>query len=263
MAITKAGLRTAAQAIAQDNVGASGGTGVQLLGSSTGDYDAVILLALRLFGQDVPNIRVKDCTLAAAGHLFVLAGSGAILGSDQTTDADAWVDGGSVMREVWPNYSDTDQAAVAMDANGWRVRQGPSKTLLELLALQMAAGDVLRLVFSTPHVLHESDATKASVKAGSWDALVLLTASQILQVAATRAAQNTGNTGLPNDVVDRRSQSDVYRSRAKDLFTTYCQMVGRGTNADGGGTTPASGFKDLDVSSGAGGGLLWHPAGRR
>ena len=263
MAITKAGLRAAAQAIAQDNVGASGGTGVQLLGTSAGDYDAVILMALRLFAQDVPNVRVKDCTVATAGHLFTLAGSGAILGSDQATDANAWVDGGSAMREVWPNYADSDQGAEPMDANGWRVRLGPSKTILELLALSMGVGDVLRLVFSSPHYLHEDDATKASVKAGSWDALVMLTASQILQVAAARAAQNTGNTGLPNDIVDRRSQSDIFRSRARDLFTTYCQMVGRSASQDGAGSvTAASGFKDLDIT-GTAGPLLWHPAGRR
>lgn len=264
MAITKAGLRAAAQILAQDQVGAAGGTGVQLLTTSTTDYDAVINMALRLFCQDVPNLRVKDVTVAATGFLFTLVGSGAILGTDQATDSDAWVDGSSAMMDVWLDYSDSDQGGAPIEGNSWRVRNAPSKILLELLGRSAQVGTTMRLEFTAPHFLHESDATKASVKPGTWDALVTLTASQILQIAATRMVQNTGNTGLPNDIVDRRSQSDIMRSRAKELFGIYGQMVGRMMSSDGqAGVVPASGFKDLDVTSSMAGGLLWHPTSRR
>lgn len=85
--------------------------------------------------------------------------------------------------------------------------------------------------------------------------LTTLVASFILQMAANKAAQNTGNTNLPNDVVDRRSQSDVYRSRAKELRAEYDALVGRG-----GSDTVAghSAFGDLDTAFSDGRGFLWH-----
>lgn len=94
-----------------------------------------------------------------------------------------------------------------------------------------------------------------SVEDEDEQALITLVASMVLQMAANKAAQNTGNTNLPNDIVDRRSQSDIYRSRSKDLRAIYDSLMGRG-GADSVG--PASGFKDLDVESSDGRSLLWH-----
>lgn len=90
--------------------------------------------------------------------------------------------------------------------------------------------------------------------------LAILTASMFLQMAAVKAAQNTGNSGLPNDVVDRRSQSDIFRSRAKEYRDMYAVLVGKGPASD---IAPASGIRDLDVESGSGLGFLWHTASRR
>lgn len=97
-----------------------------------------------------------------------------------------------------------------------------------------------------------------TVKDGDEDALAILAGSIILELAAVKAAQNTGNTGLPNDVVDRRTQSDIFRSRSKELREMYNTLVGKGPKSD---VTPASGFKDLDVSpswGGTGGRFLTH-----
>lgn len=90
---------------------------------------------------------------------------------------------------------------------------------------------------------------------GHAEALQTLAASMILQLAANKAVQNTGNTGLPNDVVDRRSQSDIFASRAKALREQYNLLVGKGTTAD---LRPGSAVKDLDVDGATGLGLLWH-----
>jgi hypothetical protein len=92
------------------------------------------------------------------------------------------------------------------------------------------------------------------------DALAMLTASLILEGAAVKAAQNTGNTGLPSDIVDRRTQSDIFRSRAKELRDLYASMVGAGSKAD---LAPASGTRDLDVPDRFGFGRLWHTTGVR
>lgn len=90
---------------------------------------------------------------------------------------------------------------------------------------------------------------------GHAEALQALVGSQILMLAANKAAQNTGNTGLPNDVVDRRSQSDIFASRAKALREQYNLLMGKGTTAD---LKAASAIKDLDVDGSSGLGLLWH-----
>lgn len=90
---------------------------------------------------------------------------------------------------------------------------------------------------------------------GHAEALGALVGSQILLMAAIKAVQNTGNTGLPNDVVDRRSQSDIFNSRAKSLREQYNLLVGKAATAD---MRPASAIKDLDVDGSSGLGLLWH-----
>lgn len=90
---------------------------------------------------------------------------------------------------------------------------------------------------------------------GHAEALQTLAASMILQLAANKAVQNTGNTGLPNDVVDRRSQSSEFAARARALRDQYNILVGKGTTAD---LQPGSAIKDLDVEGATGVGLLWH-----
>jgi hypothetical protein len=94
-----------------------------------------------------------------------------------------------------------------------------------------------------------------SVPDGFELALATLAGAMILQLAANKAAQNTGNTGLPNDVVDRRSMSDQYMARARSLREQYGLLVGKAAKADLRG---ASAIKDLDVSAGSGLGFLWH-----
>lgn len=90
------------------------------------------------------------------------------------------------------------------------------------------------------------------------DALALLVGSLILQLAANKAVQNTGNTGLPNDVVDRRSQAQEFRNRSKELRDLYNQAVALSTDASL--LSPASAIRDLDVGIRP---TLWHSTGRR
>lgn len=96
---------------------------------------------------------------------------------------------------------------------------------------------------------------------GDADALAILVAAVILEMAAVKAVQNTGNTGLPNDVVDRRNQSDIFRSRSKEYLSMYKGIIGTLTGEMGPGA--ASGFADLDVPIFGNFGGLWHPSGRR
>lgn len=241
--------------MAQDapNSGVSSGAGVQLLMQDPADYNLAIDQALDIFNRDRPNTRVKDVTVAVAGFRFVLGGTGTVL---PTSGADAWVDGASYLVAVYHPWAVTTQGAEPIDPNLWRVVDDPGGlTVLEFLAVQPAVADVFRLVYVSPHVVAAA-AVDTSIRTGDQKAAIVISASMILQMAAIKAVQNTGNSGLPNDIVDRRSQSDQFRSRAKELREIYNGLVGKGTAAD---LQPQSGTKDLDVKAGTRNGFLWHP----
>lgn len=92
-----------------------------------------------------------------------------------------------------------------------------------------------------------------TVKVRDEDALAMLSASFILELAAVKAAQNTGISGLPNDIVDRRTQSDIYRSRSKELRELYNSMTGKTDSKD---LKSASAIKDMDLTTSHGWGYL-------
>ncbi len=256
MSIKTADLITAAKAIAQDH-GADDAVGVKLLLAS-GNYDQAVDQALAVISRDLPNIRVYDYTVAAQGFLFALSGDDAIL---PTSGLDAWVEGGSLLNAVWYPYSAASQGSEPLDANTWRLRNLPGGvTGLEFLGVRPVADAVVRLEYAVPHILSVDDAADSSPRPGDLKALKILTASLVLTLAANKMLQNTGNTGLPSDVVDRRTQADVARSLAKDLRQQYMGLVGKG---DSESTGAASGFLDLDVEPSSGRGSLWHPSWRR
>lgn len=252
MSITGANLRAAARRIAQDSASTSG-VGVQLLLSDPADYDEAIANALVTFRNDRPNTRTLDVTLATAGFRFVLSGAGTIM---PTSGVNAWVDGGSYLTDVWFPWDAAAQGSPELDRNVWRVVRTPTGEALELLANTAVIGQLMRLAYTTPHVLSEAVAADSSIRAADQRAIITLAASFILQFAAIKAVQNTGNTGLPNDVVDRRSQSDIFRSRSKELRELYANLVGRGDDDDLSG---ASGSIELDAYTSYRGPFLWHP----
>lgn len=377
--ISRSAIRSAALTLAQDLGPAASGAAVPLL-TSAGDYDVIILQALRLFAKDRPNVRVVEHTAIASGFRFALSGGSALAA---LAGVDAWTPGASVLRAVYLPWDVTAQAAAALDGNAYRITLDPGPVeVLELLDRSAAIGDVLRLEFTGQHQLTEAPNTVAAptaaptpvlassrgagnvtagthvyaytyvtaqgetspspaaaavtvanpavagqvgvtvaasadpgvtavrlyrtvantdagtrklvgsfpvgapastgvlcvdnvadgslgaaapstntagglntVNDGDAEALALLTASLILQACAARMAQNTGNSSFPTDVVDRRSQSDIFRSRAKEYRELYAGIIG-GAGA-GGSVAAASGFRDLDIPDRFGIGRLW------
>lgn len=176
---------------------------------------------------------------------------------------DAWVIDGSDLDTVWlPYYGGTSptgltQGQTPLDDNGWRVIAEPSSLiLLELQDFAGSVGQVLRLEYSTPHVIDENSAAYTSITMKWIEAFQTLVAGLLLRMVANRFLQNTGSTGLPSDVVDRRSQSDQAASRAKEYLATYADLVGGGDKARG----ASSGFVDLDTTTSHNRGSLWHPS---
>lgn len=220
--------------------------------SAESDYDLTLSAALRTFDADVPNLGVVHYTVLAAAFRFVLSGVGAIL-----SGLNVWVDGRSSVLKVWHPYDTMVQGQVPLDPNVWRVVREPSVVILELLDRTPSSG-VLRVEVQTPHSVHADNPALSSVLAGDVDALELLTGIKILELAAARCAQNTGVSGFPTDSVDRRTQSDVFAARARDLKKQYDAMVGKGGNVKA-----ASALAELDVETAHAFGSLWHPKGSR
>ncbi len=261
MSTTRPDVRDAAKILAQD----PGTSGVALLLSDPDSYDAAIDMALGFFSRDRPNRRVIHQTIATTGWRQVLAGTGVWSG---LTGLDAWVDGLSAIDRIVFPWAATSQAQDALDPTTYGIVRDPGGlVILEFLDAAPAAGQVVRLEFTRPHVVDEDTDASTSLKAGDVKAFNVLTGAMVLQIAATKAAQNTGNTGLPNDVVDRRSQSDILRSRAKELLDVYRTMIGApgaGVSGASGATAstvpPASGFKDLDARPFGSFGPMFHTA---
>lgn len=252
MAIHRQDLRKAAKGLAQDNGDPA------LLQKDPDDYNACIVSALQQLDRDRPRTWTRDCTVSTAGWRFTLYGTSQIL---PTSGLDAWIPGSSGIAEIYAPYSGA-QGELPVDPNEYRIVEDPGpKTVLELLSFAASLNDVLRVRYTAPHQVHESDAEQTSVLLGDWPALEILTGAIICEQAAIRYAQNTGTSMLQGDTVDRRTQSDVMRSRAKNLRDRYAAIVGAGgvdANLQG-----ASATKDLDVSPGTGLGFLFHSRGSR
>jgi hypothetical protein len=234
VSVTRAAITAAAKGIAQD----PGGGNALLL--AAGDYDLAIAQAIEAFRSDRPNVRVVHYTVPAAGFRFILFGTGLIL---PTTGLDRWIDGGSQLRTVYQPYV-ADYDNYPLERNAWRVRREPGPLeVLELLGGTASAGTVLRLEFTAPHTVGTL-AADTSILEADVNAFEVLVAAKICSAASRRYVQNTGTSTFQNESVDRRTQSDMMASRAKELLTQYGSLVGR----DEQGSLPAAAIvKRFDV----------------
>jgi hypothetical protein len=216
------------------------------------DYNYAFKQALRQLDRDRPNARVVHYTALVASSRFVLSGTGAIL-----TGADAWVEGASSIAAVWPAYA-ANALQKPLDLDRYRIIRDPTLIALELLDTTVSIGAVLRLEFTRPHQVDDSidpDTAVDSILAGDADAFAVLLASILLSMAATRAVQNMGTSSLPNDVVDRRTQVDMWARRSKEYRAQYDAAIGiASTDAPVGG---AGVFSDLDVTPSHPLGFVW------
>lgn len=249
MSVTSATVKTAARSIAQDP-----GSSAKLV-LADADYDTAITQAIEEFRSDRPNVRVYHYTVAVAGFRFILAGTGAVL---PTSGADMFVPGASTVLTVFDNYLTTIPDNVAVDQNFWRVTREPAGlTVLTFFNRTLNVGNVLRVEYTAPHVIHATVEASSSILLGDVTAFEVLTAAILCEMAARRYAQNTGTSTFQQDSVDRRSQSDIMASRAKDLRARYGIMVGKG---DGDGGEDVRGFsatRKMLISSTHGRPRLW------
>lgn len=245
MSVKRPDLIERAKEIAQDPF-----AGPSLL-SAPDDYRRAVEQALEHFTQDRPNNRAFHHPVTSSTFRFVLLGTGTIL---PTTGLDRWVDGGSFVVDVWHPYDVTSQGTnMPMDRNFWRVLREPTLVVLELL-ITAPSTDVLRLEYITPHVVDATNATLSSILEADVTPLQVLTASMICTMAARRYVQNTGSSTFQNETVDRRTQSDIMASRAKELMKAYDILVGKVAGAIAG----VGAVRKIVVPTRHGRGRLWH-----
>jgi hypothetical protein len=251
VSVTRAQATTAAKSIAQD----PGGTAKLLL--ADGDYDSAIDEALEIFRADRPNLRIHDVVIAATGFRYVLGGTGSVL---PTSGLQAWIVGGSQVRDVFLEYDAAIQDQTPIDRNLWLQRfvppdgNGPIE-VLELRGDRAVVGSTMRLEYVRPHVIDASTAAATSILAADVKAFEVLVASKICEMTARRYVQNTGTSTFQSETVDRRTQSDVMASRAKNLREQYAAMVGKPTD---GSVKGAGTVRKFDVLTQHRRGRLWH-----
>ncbi len=233
MSISRETLTARAKQVVQDPTN-PGGAGLLL---SADDYNRAIDLALDIFKIDRPNFRVFHYTVPAAALRFVLAGTGLIT---PATGLDKWIDGGTSLRVVYTDFDTATGDTLPLEAEAWRVREEPGPLTVLILGESAAAGGVLRLQYERPHEVHATTPALSSVREADQTALVTLVGAKVCEMTARRYVQNTGTSSFQNDSVDRRSQSDQMASRAKDLFKSYAELVGRDAEDSG---PPAAGVR--------------------
>lgn len=239
----------AAQVIAQD------AGNLRLLLNPT-DYNVACDVALAHFGNDRPNHRVRHVTIGASSFVYVLGGTGTVL---PTSGLDAWVNGSSEVLAVFTPYLTTTPDNVPIDPTQWSVVQDPPDgsgpiTVLHLRSARPASGSVMRLEYVRPHVLDDADAALTSILAGDVAAFETLLAAKICEAAARRYVQNTGSSAFQTESVDRRTQSDVMASRAKDLVRQYGEIVGRASDS----IISAAAIQKMSIPTSHGRGRLWN-----
>lgn len=216
------------------------------------DYETAMDLALRIFDLDRPNLRVVHHTVTASAFRFVLFGTGALAG---LTGLDAWIDGRSRLARVWHPYDTTVQAQEPIPSDEYRIVREPGPIVVLEFLYYTPTANVLRIEFVRPHVLDQGAAASSSVLASDLEALAALVGVQILEMAAARAAKNTGSSSLPTDVVDRRTMGGEFQARARALMARYNALVGKRLGDD---VAPAVGVFDLDVQANNPRGFLTH-----
>ncbi len=121
--------------------------------------------------------------------------------------------------------------------------------------------ETIRLSYSGRHLFSGSPAG-VDIPAAHFEAVCSLSAYFVCTWLATRYGQNV-DSGLNADISDRRSQSDVYASRAKEFYAQYESMLGIGAGVGGaGGAGSLAGvmkFGDMDRGTYSPRDFLYHP----
>lgn len=178
--------------------------------ASEGDWDGAFREALSIYNRDSPRQIVEDNSGDGSAYDFPLAGFDP-----------------SISSVVSVEYPADQRLPVLLDASAWMVYQRPDGPVLRMLHRTPATGESVRITYSAAHSISGfNDADTTTIPGAHLEALVALTASQVLRRLANRFLHEQDNAILHGDQVDRLSKSDEARKRARELEEMYRRIVG-------------------------------------
>jgi len=196
--------------------------------------DAAIAAAVTQYSADAPRPVVVDQAATAAGNTLDLPAG--------------WTDD-SVL--VSAEYPIGQWPPVYLDASDVQIYASPTVRQLRL-PVQLAIGESVRLTYTAAHLVDDADDTVPTKHA---NAVASLAASWLCgQLASYYAGESEATIGA--DTVDRKTKSDRWRTRARDLLAVYTASVG---SAPSDRTKGASAVKQLQRTDALGNRRLFHP----
>ena len=126
-----------------------------------------------------------------------------------------------------------------------------------------ATTDTVRLNYSSRYTFDGSP-LGVDVPAAHFDAVAHLSAYFVCRWLSVKYGQSVDG-GLNADMIDRRNQSDVYASRARELESIYTGLIGigGGDNGQGAAAVPAMKIGDMDRGTYSPRDFLFHGKRRR
>lgn len=185
-----------------------------------------VVPALAQFSIDRPHSAVVDLT--PVGRYLALPTAG-----------DGWVSGWSDITRIEAPAGETPP--YWLDRGEWQLTRDPSDPSAEkvLLPLELAAGEVARVFFTTSWPTPTTDSAVDAVSDLAFEPVSSLAASYVISALATSAA--FGRQGaLPTGFVDGTERARNLLDAAAALRTMYNTFIGLGTVAGSGAGSVSS-----------------------
>ena len=185
-----------------------------------------VVPALTQFSLDQPRSVVVDLT--PSGQYIALPATG-----------DGWVTGWSDIVRLEAPAGDTPPSR--LDQGEWQLTRDPSTPATQkvLLPFELAAGEKVRVFFTSTWPTPTTDATADLLSAPAFEAVSSLAASYVCtSLAASAASARQG--ALPTNFVDGSERARNLLDVAAGLRTMYNTFIGLGVVAGGGGSSVSS-----------------------
>jgi hypothetical protein len=168
--------------------------------------------ATQLYSRHRPYSRITD-----------MSASGVYSYEINTTTFPGWTVGFSAIKKVrYPadQYQNPKEEEVPFEE--WAIYENTTKTYLRFLYVTPTAGYTIRAFYITPHSV--PDAGTATIYSTDEGAFVNLAASFCAHAIAKYYGQTSDST-IGADAVAYRDKSDIWASRAKDLYKLYIDYM--------------------------------------
>jgi len=211
---------------------------------SEADRREALAAAVVEYSRDFPRLVVEDVT--GDGGRYYELGSGANL--------TAWEVGFSTVLAIdYPAEGvSEDEAPNWLEREDWEIYRVGETRYLYFPSHTPSSSETARVHYTVRYALSDGSYNTPDAH---FEAIATLAGAIACQWMAIHYGQSSEST-IAADVVDRRSKSDIYASRARELRTQYAALMGIG-----GEVAPALAIEDLDMGPAQGRDFLFH--GRR